>query len=139
MTHEDLKRDREVEGSSDRSFGLLFAIVFVVIGSRPLLHGAAPRWWALAIAAVFGLIALVQPALLALPNRLWLKLGLMLGDVVGPIAVGILFYFVVTPLGFAMRLTGRDPLRTTLDPQAGSYWVPRKPPGPAPDSLTNQF
>ena len=82
---------------------------------------------------------MVQPALLALPNRLWLKLGLMLGDVVGPIAVGILFYFVVTPLGFAMRLTGRDPLRTTLDPQAGSYWVPRKPPGPAPDSLTNQF
>ena len=55
------------------------------------------------------------------------------------IAVAVLFYTVVAPLGFAMRLAGKDPLRLRLDPRAESYWLPRKPPGPPPDSLTNQF
>src|SRR2546425_1992400 len=139
MAHENLQRDWEVEGPSDRSFGVVFAIVFVVIACRPLLHGSGPRWWALVIAAVFVLIALVKPTLLALLNRLWLKLRLTLGNVAGPIAVGVLLYFVVTPLGLVMRLTRKDPLRTKLDPDVGTYWLPRRPPGPPPDSLTNQF
>ncbi|MGH8570378.1 MAG: SxtJ family membrane protein, partial [Gammaproteobacteria bacterium] len=137
--HENLQRDQHVEGSSDRAFGLVFGGVFVVIACWPLFDGEPPRWWAFGVAAVLAMIAALRPALLAVPNRLWIKLGLLLGRVVSPIALGVLFYGVVAPLGVVMRLTGTDPLRLKLDPSADSYWIPREPPGPPPDSLRNQF
>ena len=139
MAHEDLTREQHVEGSSDRVFGLVFAGVFLLIACGPLRHGHAPRWWACGVAAVFALVALLKPALLSSLNRLWVKLGIVLGKVVSPIALGVLFYGVLTPLGIVMRLAGKDPLRLKLDPDADSYWIARKPPGPPPDSMTNQF
>lgn len=139
VAHEDLTREEHVEGSSDRSFGLVFAVVFLLIGFWPLIHGESPHWWGVVVAAILGAIALVKPALLAGLNRLWLKLGILLGRIVSPIALGILFYGVLTPVGAVMRLMGKDPLRLKLDPGAKSYWIPREPPGPPPDSMTNQF
>jgi Saxitoxin biosynthesis operon protein SxtJ len=139
MGHEDLTREQFVEGSSDRSFGLVISAAFLLIGLGPLRHGHAPRWWALAIACVLALVAVSKPSLLAGANRLWMKLGVLLGKVVSPIALGILFYGVFTPLAAVIRLTGKDPLRLKLDRAADSYWITRKPPGPAPDSMTHQF
>jgi hypothetical protein len=139
MAHEDLAREQLVEGSSDRVFGLVFAVVFLVIAGWPLFHGETPRWWASGVAAVFALLALLKPVLLAGLNRLWIKLGVLLGKVVSPIALGIVFYGVVSPIGAVMRLTGKDPLRLKLDPGAESYWIRREPPGPPPESMTNQF
>ena len=139
MAHEDLSREQHVEGSSDRSFGFVFAGVFAIIACWPLFFGAEVRWWALGIAAVFSAIAVWKPELLAGFNRQWIKLGLLLGKIVSPIALGILFYGVVTPIGLVMRLTGKDPLRMKLDSAAKSYWIARRPPGPPPDSMTNQF
>jgi len=139
MAHEDLSRDQKVEGSSDRTFGLVFAGLFLVIAGWPLFHGLMPRWWALLVAAVFAVIAVLKPAFLGRLNRLWIKLGLLLGKVVSPIALGLLFYGVVTPIGAVMRLTDKDPLRLKRDHRAPSYWIRREPPGPPPDSMTNQF
>jgi uncharacterized membrane protein YhaH (DUF805 family) len=139
MAHEDLTREQYVEGSSDRSFGLVIAAVFLLVALNPLRHGHTPRWWALAVSGVFALAALVKPILLARVNWLWMKLGILLGKIVSPIALGILFYGVLTPLAIVIRLTGKDPLRLRLDPRADSYWIVRKPPGPPPDSMTNQF
>lgn len=139
MAHEDLTRDQHVEGSSDRVFGLVFAGVFLMIAGWPLFHGETPRWWASGVAAGFALTALLKPALLAGLNRLWIKLGVLLGKVVSPIALGVLFYGVFTPLGAVIRSTGKDLLRLKLDSRADSYWMPREPPGPPPDSMTNQF
>jgi len=139
MSHEDLGREQHVEGSSDRSFGLVFATVFLVIAGMPLFHGESIRWWSIGVAAAFGLIALAKPALLAGLNRLWMKLGVLLGKVVSPIALGILFYIVITPIGVIIRLTGKDPLRLKFDPDTASYWIPREPPGPPPGSMNNQF
>jgi hypothetical protein len=139
MAHEDLTREQQVEQSSDRSFGLVFAGVFVLIAGWPLFHGEALRWWAVAVAAVFSLLALLKPALLAGLNRLWVKLGVLLGRIVSPVALGVVFYVALTPIGLLMRLTGGDPLRLKRDPGAASYWIPREPPGPPPDSMTNQF
>jgi len=139
MAHEDLSREQAIEGSSDRSFGLVFAVVFLVIACWPLIHSETPHWWAIVVSAVFGAIALLRPALLAGLNRAWIKLGILLGKVVSPIALGILFYGVLTPIGALVRLSGKDPLRLKLDSGADSYWIPRKPPGPPPDSMTNQF
>jgi hypothetical protein len=139
MAHEDLYREQHVAGSSDRTFGAVMAGVCILVALGPLRHGHAPRWWALAVASVFALIALLQPMLLAPLNRLWTKLGLLLGKVVSPIALGILFYAVLTPVALVLRFTGQDPLRLKLDRDADSYWIVRKPPGPPPDSMGNQF
>lgn len=139
MAYEDLARDRNVEGSSGRSFGLLIAGVCLLLAMGPLRHGHAPRWWAFAAASVFALVALGKPALLATLNRLWTKLGVVLGKVVSPIALAILLYVVLTPVAIVIRVTGRDPLRLKLDRDADSYWIVRNPPGPPPDSMGNQF
>ncbi|GAB4568453.1 MAG: hypothetical protein Tsb007_44340 [Rhizobacter sp.] len=139
MSHEDLSREDEVEGSSDRAFGFVFAAVFLIIAAFPLLHAGAPRWWSVGVAAAFGLVAIVKPVLLAGVNKLWMKFGLLLAKVVSPIALGILFYLVFMPIGLLMRVSGKDPLRLKFDPAAKSYWIPREPPGPPPTSMTNQF
>jgi Saxitoxin biosynthesis operon protein SxtJ len=139
MAHEDLAREEVVEGSTDRVFGVVFAVVFLMIASWPLLYGAPLRWWACFVSTAFALVALAKPALLTAPNRLWMKFGILLGHVVSPIALGVLFYGVVTPVGLMMRLTGKDALRRSRDSGAASYWLPRRPPGPPPDSMTNQF
>jgi len=139
MSHEDLTREDEVEGSSDRSFGIVFAVVFLIIAFIPLLHSGAVRWWSAGVAAAFGVVAFTVPSILAVPNRLWMKFGLLLAKIVSPIALGILFYLVFMPVGLVMRIAGKDPLRLRFDPAAKSYWIPRSPPGPDPKSMTNQF
>ncbi|MBC7957033.1 MAG: hypothetical protein H7Y33_14325 [Cytophagales bacterium] len=139
MSHEDLSREDEVEGSSDRAFGFVFAAVFLIIAAFPLLHSGSVRWWSVGVSAAFALVSVVMPSVLAVPNRLWMKLGLLLAKVVSPIALGILFYLVFMPIGLLMRLSGKDPLRLKFDPAAKSYWIEREPPGPPPTSMTNQF
>ena len=138
-THEDFDRRVEIKGSSDRAFGLVFAAVFALVGAWPLLDGAAPGWWALVIAGGFGVLAIAAPRVLAPANRLWLRLGLFLGRVVNPLVTGLIFYLAVTPTGIIMRLLGKDPLRLRINPDAKSYWIERRPPGPAPDSMSRQF
>lgn len=139
MSHEDLTREEEVEGSSDRSFGVVFAVVFLIIALFPLLHAGAVRWWSVGVSAAFAVVAFTVPGILAVPNRLWMKFGLLLAKIVSPIALGILFYLVFTPIGLLMRLAGKDPMRLKADPNAKSYWIDREPPGPPPQSMTNQF
>lgn len=139
MAHEDLSRDRHIEGSSDRTFGLVFAGLFLVLAGWPLSRGEAIRWWPAGASAVFALAALTRPALLTGLNCLWTRFGILLGRVVSPIALGILFYGVFTPLGAAIRLAGKDPLRLRFDPGADSYWIQRNPPGPPPGSMNDQF
>jgi hypothetical protein len=84
-------------------------------------------------------VAVVRPGLLAPLNRLWLRVGLLLQRVVNPVVMGAMFYGVITPFGLAMRAAGWDPLRKRFDPLAQSYWIERRPPGPPPDTMSNQF
>ena len=139
-THERLRDDGVVKGSSDRSFGLVFAAVFGIIGLWPFVFGGAgPRWWSLVIALGFAVVSLTRPSLLAPLNRLWLKFGLLLNRIVSPLVMGLLFYLVITPIALMMRLTGKDPLRLKYDAAARSYWIPRQPPGPSPETIKNQY
>jgi hypothetical protein len=137
--HESYERRDDVRGSSDRSFGIVFAVVFAVIGLLPMMFGGGVRAWALAIGAVFLLLALALPRSLAPLNRLWLRFGLLLHKAVSPIILGIMFYGAVTPIGLLMRALGKDQLRLKFDRQAASYWIERVPPGPPPESLKDQF
>ena len=138
-THERLVREDKVKGSSDRSFGLVFAAVFAIIGLIPLLGDGGVRVWSLAVAVVFLALALVRPVVLAPLNHLWTRFGLLLHRIVNPIIMGLLFYLVVTPTGLIIRMLGKDLLRLRFDPQAKSYWIERQPPGPAPETMKDQF
>lgn len=137
--HENLSSKFEVEGSSDRSFGTVFAVVFAVIGLLPLWGGGAIRPWALAVAVAFLAVTLVRPGLLRPLNRLWFRFGLLLSMIVSPVVMGLIFVTTVIPTGLLLRLAGKDPLRLRRDPEAESYWIERRPPGPEPDTLRKQF
>ena len=138
-THEDFSRRLIVKRTTDRSFGLVFAVVFAVIGLWPLIGGLDPRWWALAIAAAVAAAAILAPRVLAPANRLWHEIGVGLQRVVNPLILGLVFYLGVTPTGLVMRLFGKDPLGLKPDPDAESYWIERRPPGPPPDTMPYQF
>jgi len=139
QTHEDFGREEEVKSSSERAFGIVFAVVFSIIGLFPLLHGNAVRWWSLVVAAVFLALAYLAPRALAPLNRVWLKFGLLLHAIVNPVVMAFLFFSTVTPIGLIMRAMGKDPLRLKLDAGAKTYWIERTPPGPAPDTMPRQF
>lgn len=139
MAHESFGRHEEVKGSSNRTLGLVFATVFLIIAVFPLFFGGALRWWSLAVAAAFAVVALVLPGVLTPLNRAWTRFGLLLHKIVSPIVLGFLFYIVVTPLGLLMRLLGKDPLRLRWDRRSSTYWIERKPAGPKPETLSDQF
>ena len=137
--HEDLAREDDIVGSSDRAFGLTLAAVFAVIGVVRLVLGHSYAGWWLGAAAVMLAFALAWPAALAPLNRLWLRFGLVLYKVVNPLVMGLVFFTTVIPIGLLMRALGKDPLRLRREPAAGSYWIAREPPGPEPDTMKNQF
>ena len=138
-THERLSAKEDIQGSSDRSFGIVMAVVFVIIGAWPLLFGGTARWWSLIAAALFCSLAFLRPALLAPLNRLWFRFGLMLNKITSPLIMGLLFYGVMTPYAYILRWLGKDLLHLRFDPSAESYWIERKPPGPAPETIKRQF
>lgn len=124
--------------SSDRTFGLVFTGFFALVALLPLLRGHRMRIWALVLSGCFLVISLVAPKALAPLNRAWSALGMLLHKVTNPILLGILFYLVFTPFGWLLRLMGKDFLRLTWS-TGGSYWIAREPPGPEPESMSNQF
>ncbi len=137
--HEFQARDEVVKISSERSFGLAFAGFFALLGALSFYQGGTRWYYWLPLAALFAVLGCAAPGVLAPLNRLWAKFGLLLHLVVSPLLLGVLFYVCITPIGFLMRLTGKDPMRRTFEPAANSYWIVRKPPGPAPETFKNQF
>ena len=138
-SHEIQARNEATKSSSDRAFGCVFAAFFALIAVLSLASGGSHWPWWLALAVLFALIVLVRPAMLAPLNRLWTRVGIFLGAIISPIVLAIVFFLFISPIGWLMRLTGKDPLRLRFEPDADSYWIRREPPGPAPDSLNNQF
>jgi len=137
--HEDIRREHEVVASSDRNFGLTFAGFFAILAGLSWWR-AGERWpyW-LGAAAASALLALALPKLLSPFNKAWTKLGLLLFKVVNPVVMFVLFATTIVPLGLIRRALGKDSLRLHFEPDAPSYWIPREPPGPAPESMKNQF
>lgn len=138
--HELIERDEHIQGSSNRSFGLVFAIVFALIALVPRMFGSGEvRIWAAAISLILLVALLVAPGLLTPFNKLWTKFGLLLHRIVNPVVMGLIFFLTVTPTALLFRVLGKDPLRLKFDPAAESYWIERDPPGPTPDSMSQQF
>ena len=138
-THENFARDEAVRGSSDRSFGIVFAVVFALVGLWPLTGDGAVRLWALVAAVAILVVAFVCPGILGPFNRAWTAFGLLLHRIVNPLVMGLIFYLAVTPTALIMRLLGKDPLRRRYDRAAATYWIEREPPGPEPGTMKQQF
>jgi hypothetical protein len=138
-THEDLSRDHSIKGPSNRSFGFVMTAFFLLVGLAPLRHHQPARLWAFGIAVIFLLFTLVRPRLLAPLNKAWMQLGRLLSRIMAPVVMGLLFYLVFTPAGFFYRLLGKDSLRLKSGKGTRSYWIERKPPGPKPEEMINQF
>lgn len=135
--HEDFSRTADEPQASERSFGLVFSAVFALIALGPLLNHGSARLWALPISALFLILAFAAPRALAVPNRLWMKLGKLLHMIVSPVIMSLLFVVAVVPTAVIIRLTGRDPLRLKFDNKAASYWQKREVREDA--SFTQQF
>lgn len=137
--HENLERQHEIKGSSERFFGITFFVFFLLIALWPLLWGKPLRIGVLGVSISFLALALIRPSLLAPLNRLWLKFGALLHSITSPIILGIMFFLVILPIGLLMRLLGKDFLRLRFDNNTPSYWIKREPPGPDKSSLNRQF
>ena len=138
-THEQFDREEAVKGSSNRTLGFVFAAFFALVAFVPLVRGHSIRWWAVVPGGLFLIVALFAPVLLGPLNRVWTGFGVLLHKVTSPIILGVLFYLVFTPFGWILRLAGKDFLRLKRAPAEESYWLPRCPPGPPPESMSNQF
>ena len=108
---------------SNRSFGLVFFIVFLIVALWPLKSGEDLRLWSLTLSIIFLILGIFNSKLLTPLNKLWIKFGMFLGLIVSPIVMGIVFFSVVTPIGFFMRIMGKDLLR--LKSKKNTYWIDR--------------
>ena len=126
----------QTEQSSEKSFGIVFSIVFLIVALYPLINSESLRIWALVVSIIFFLLAFLVPKILVLPNKLWFKFGLLIGSIVAPIVMAFVYFVTVLPTGLIMRLLGKDLLKQKLDKNAKSYWVKRSEPM---GSMKNQF
>lgn len=135
----ELREHTEIRMGSDRSFGIVFAVVFAIVALLPLWGGGPVRWWAAAVSAAILAVAFLAPAWLHPFNRLWFRFGMLLSRIVSPVVMAILFFSTVVPIGLIMRLLGKDPLKKTFDPTARTYWIPVDPERRAASSMRDQF
>jgi Na+/H+ antiporter NhaB len=143
QTHEDFEEHVALRTASDRSFGLWVGGILAAIGVvRLLLHLPSVGVLAppmIAVGLVLVALGLTAAHRLAPLNRAWTRLGLVMFKVVSPIVLFLLYATVFVPVGFLMRAKKYDPMRRRREPEAPSYWIPREPPGPAPETMINQY
>ena len=125
----------DIKVSSNRSFGIVFFIVFLLIATYPLLKGNDVRIWSLSISFGFLILGLINSKILSPLNKLWFKFGLILGKIISPLIMGIIFFVVVTPIGIVMRVLKKDLLNLKYS-QKETYWI--KKTGPK-SKMKNQF
>ena len=113
---------KNIKTSSNKSFGIVFFIVFIIISLYPLLNQEDIRIWSLVIAFIFFILALLNSKILTPLNKIWTRFGLFLGNLISPIVMGIIFFFVVTPIGLLMRLFGKDVLNLKKN-KFSTYWI----------------
>ena len=126
----------EIKLGSNRSFGIVFFIVFVLIATYPLLNQGEVRIWSLVISFLFLFLGLLNSKILTPFNKLWFRFGLFLGKIISPIIMGVIFFLVVTPIGLLMRFFGKDVLNLKLNKKKSSYWIEKD--GPK-SKMKNQF
>jgi hypothetical protein len=125
--------------NSDRSFGMMMGAILVLVGLLPTLHWEWPHWWALGAAAAFGVTAVVRPKVLNPLNVAWIALGGLLHRLVSPLIMGAIFFLCVTPIGWLMRMLGRDVLALKRSRHLSTFFVTREPSLNPTTAMKRQF
>ena len=125
----------EVKISSNRSFGIVFFVVFLLIAFYPLIYNGDIKIWSLVLSLIFLILGLVNSKILTPLNKVWYHFGIFLGKIISPFIMGIIFFLVVTPIALLMRLLGKDVLNLKFNTNK-SYWIEKK--GPK-SKMKNQF
>ena len=125
----------DIKIGSNRSFGIIFFIVFLLIAIYPLINSQGLRVWSLIIAIIFLFLGLINSKVLTPLNKLWFKFGILLGIIVSPVIMGVIFFLVVTPIALIMRIIGKDLLNLKFNKDR-SYWIEKA--GPK-SNMKNQF
>ena len=125
---------KKIKISSNKSFGIVFFIVFIIVGVYPLVSNEEFRLWALITGLIFLILGLINSSILTPLNMLWFKFGLLLGRIVSPVIMALVFFCVVTPTGLIMKLFNKDLLKLKKKNKE-SYWIERK----SKSEMKNQF
>tara|TARA_B100001123_G_C15209273_1_gene986561 strand:- start:800 stop:1183 length:384 start_codon:yes stop_codon:yes gene_type:complete len=125
----------EIKRGSNRSFGIVFFIVFLLVSIYPIFKGDDIRIWSLFIAIIFLILGLLNSKIITPLNIAWFKFGLILGKIVSPIVMGVIFFLIVTPISFIMKISRKDLLNLKYNNNK-SYWIPKD--GPK-SKMKNQF
>ena len=125
----------DIKVGSNRNFGIVFFVVFLLISLYPLINDESLRLWSLAVSCIFLILGILNSNLLSPLIKIWFRFGILLGKIISPIVMGIIFFFVVTPIAFIMRLLGKDLLNLKYNDNQ-SYWIEKS--GPK-SKMKNQF
>ena len=128
-------RSKNIQMGSNRSFGIVFFIVFLLIAVYPSINNEGIRLWSLIVSIIFLILGLLKSRTLTPLNIAWIKFGILLGKFIAPIVMGIIFFFVVTPIGILMRIFNKDLLNLKVNSKK-TYWI--KKTGPK-SRMKNQF
>ena len=126
----------KIKINSNRSFGIVFFFVFVIVSLWPLINENSLRVWSIFVAIIFLILGLMNSKLLTPLNLLWFKFGKLLGFIIAPIVMGIVFFVVITPTGLIMKIIGKDLLNNKYNNKIKSYWINR---GKLKSTMKQQF
>ena len=118
-------KNNKIKIGSNKSFGIVFFTVFLIIAIWPLLNGYEIRYWSLIISIVFLILGILNSKILTPFNKIWFKIGILLGNVISPIVMSIIFFLVVTPTSFIMKILGKDLLNLKKNTK-NSYWIKKQ-------------
>ena len=116
-------KQEEIKISSNKSFGIVFFVIFIVIALWPLMKGGDLKIWSIIIAIIFLFLGLINSKILTPLNKLWFRFGVLLGKIVAPIVMGIIYFVVVTPIGVIMKIFKKDILNLKIDKNKKTYWL----------------
>jgi len=125
----------DIKIGSNRNFGIVFFLVFLIIATYPLINSGELKLWSLVISGIFLILGLLNAKILNPINKLWFKFGMFLGIIISPLVMGIIFFSVVTPIGLLMRLLKKDLLKLKFS-NTNSYWIEKSEPK---SKMKNQF
>ena len=129
-------KQKEIKIGSNKSFGIVFFVIFIIIALWPLLKDENIRVWSIIVSITFLTLGLLNSKILTPLNKLWMRLGILLGAIVSPIVMGVVYFGVITPIGLIMKLFGKDVLNLKIDTNKNTYWILKKK---IPSKMKDQF
>lgn len=129
-------KQKEIKTDSNKSFGIVFFVIFIIIALWPLLKDENIRVWSIIVSITFLTLGLLNSKILTPLNKLWMRLGILLGAIVSPIVMGVVYFGVITPIGLIMKLFGKDVLNLKIDTNKNTYWTLKKK---IPSKMKDQF